>query len=144
MSVVLLVDDDIDSLWALRLVVEAQGHHVLLARDGEDALSKASRYLPEVIVTDWHMSRLDGIGLCERLKLYPTLAGIAVVFTSSELPPAHLSTLWKVFIRKPLDLTVVEQCIESFITRRLSAPQHRHAPIPDKGRWPAMSFRNWP
>lgn len=143
MSMVLLVDDDVDSLWALQVVVEANGHHVLLAHDGEDALRKASRYLPEVIVTDWHMSRLDGIGLCERLKLYPALAGIAVVFTSSELPPAHLSSLWKAFIRKPLDLTVVEQCIEAYITRRLCAPQHPHPPVPDKGRWPAMSFRNW-
>lgn len=143
MSVILLVDDDIDSLWALRLAVEAHGHHVLLALDGEDALRKASRYLPEVIVTDWHMSGLDGIGLCERLKLYPTLAGIAIVFTSSELPPAHLSTLWKAFIRKPLDLPTLEKCIDTFLTKRLGAPQHRHAPIPDKGRWPAMPSRNW-
>lgn len=143
MSVILLVDDDVDSLWALRLVVEAQGHHVLLALDGEDALNKASRYLPEVIVTDWHMSRLDGIGLCKRLKLYPALAGIAVVFTSSEVPPANLSTLWKAFIRKPLDLPVVEQCIDALITKRLSAPQFRRTPISGKGRWPAMSSRNW-
>jgi CheY-like chemotaxis protein len=143
MSMILLVDDDIDSLWALRLVVEAQGHHVLLSLDGEDALRKASRYLPEVIVTDWHMSGLDGIGLCERLKLYPALAGIAVVFTSSELPPPHLSSLWKAFMRKPLDLIAVERCIDMFLTRRLVAPQHRYPPILPKGRWPAMPTRNW-
>jgi CheY-like chemotaxis protein len=143
MSTILLVDDDIDSLWALRLTVEAQGHHVLLAIDGEDALKKASRYLPEVIVTDWHMSKLDGIGLCERLKLYPTLSGIPVVFTSSELPPGHLSSLWKAFIRKPLDLTALEKCIDALLTRRLSAPRYRHPPIPGKGRWPAMPSRYW-
>ena len=143
MSTILLVDDDLDSLWPLRLVVEEQGHHVLLASEGEDALVKAARYLPDIIVTDWNMPKLDGVALCGRIRLYPALAKIAVVLTSSELPPEHLSNLWTAFMRKPLDLRAVEDCIGALLTRRLNAPQHRNPPIAYGRSWPALPAKDW-
>jgi DNA-binding response OmpR family regulator len=50
MATVLLVDDDIDSLFALQLIVEGQGHRVILARDGEVAMGLAGGRLPDAII----------------------------------------------------------------------------------------------
>ncbi len=98
MSTILLVDDDVDSLWLLQTILEGRGHHILMAEGGEVALEKAGRYLPDLIVTDWNMPGVDGIALCERLKWYPALALIPVVMTSGQFPPKEKSTLWNVFL----------------------------------------------
>ncbi|MFM0213999.1 response regulator, partial [Paraburkholderia sediminicola] len=81
-----------------------RGYHVLLAEGGEAALDKAAQRLPDLIVTDWDMPGIDGIALCERLKFYPALAQIPVVMASGRVPPEEKSTLWNVFLSKPIDL----------------------------------------
>ncbi|MEA3131231.1 MAG: hypothetical protein QOF46_3026 [Paraburkholderia sp.] len=55
MSTVLLVDDDLDNLWALQLASESGGHHVVLAQTGAQALHKILHEMPLLIVTDWQM-----------------------------------------------------------------------------------------
>jgi CheY-like chemotaxis protein len=89
MSNILIVDDDFDSLWLLQVVLEGHGHRVFLAGDGQQALEMASRYLPDVIVTDWNMPRMEGDVLCERLKCYPSLALIPVIMASARPPPLN-------------------------------------------------------
>ncbi|MDE1181584.1 response regulator [Paraburkholderia sp.] len=143
MSTILLVDDDSESLWAFQFVFERRGHHVLLADEGEAALEKAGRYLPDLIVTDWNMPRMDGIGLCERLKFYPALAQIPVILASGETPPRDKSGLWSVFLSKPVDLAALESVIDALLIKRLFAPRRQSAPLPGPSRWPAMSARYW-
>ena len=86
MSTILLVDDEVDSLWLFKLVLEERGYHVIVAEDGNAALAKASRCLPDLIVTDWNMPGTDGVELCQRLKCYPALAQIPVVMSSGQTP----------------------------------------------------------
>ena len=60
MSTVLLVDDDLDNLWALQLALENGGHHVVLAENGADALRKVVSERPQLIVTDWQIDARNG------------------------------------------------------------------------------------
>ncbi|SAK61137.1 response regulator [Caballeronia ptereochthonis] len=113
MHSVLLVDDDIDSLVALRFVFEVHGFHVFLAEHGGAALAQVAKHLPDLIVTDMEMPELDGIELCKRLKCYPTLAAVPVILMSGGLPPPNAPIIWDAFLSKPVDfyqlLTVIEQ-----------------------------------
>lgn len=144
MSTILLVDDQVDSLWLLQLALEGRGYHVILAEDGGAALAKASRWLPDLIVTDWNMPGTDGIELCQRLKFYPALAQIPVVMSSGDTPPAEKSKLWNVFIRKPVELEALESVIDSLLAKRLGSPHHgTHAPAPAPSRWQPVSSKLW-
>ena len=98
------VDDDSASLWLLQLTLEVRGHCVVLGNDGQCALEKAAHCIPDLVVTDWNMPRMDGIALCERLKLYPALALIPVILASGDSPPNGKPFLWTRFPRKPVDL----------------------------------------
>ncbi|MBU7443508.1 response regulator [Paraburkholderia fungorum] len=69
MSTVLLVFDDPETPWALHRALPAEGHHVVFAVNGHDALQKARLQHPQLVITDWNMPQMDGIELCCRLKL---------------------------------------------------------------------------
>ncbi|KAE8753519.1 response regulator [Paraburkholderia madseniana] len=144
MSTILLVDDEVDSLWLLQIILEGRGYRILLAEGGEAALDKAARYLPDLIVTDWNMPGMDGIALCERLKFYPALAQIPVVMASGRVPPKEKSTLWNVFPSKPVDVDARESAIDSLLAKRLSSPQTRvNVPAPAVSRWQPISSKLW-
>jgi CheY-like chemotaxis protein len=144
MSTILLVDDEADSLWLFQLALEGRGYHVILAEDGEAALAKASRCLPDLIVTDWNMPGIDGIELCQRLKFYPALAQIPVVMSSGHTPPKEKSTLWSVFLPKPVELHVLESTIDTLLARRLASPHHAmNVAAPAPSRWQAVPVKLW-
>lgn len=144
MSTILLVDDDVDSLWLLQMALEAHGHHVILAENGEAALGKAGRCLPDLIVTDWNMPGTDGVELCRRLKFYPALAQIPVVMSSGQTPPAEKSALWSVFIPKPVELSTLESTIDTLLAKRLASPLHTTtAAAPAPSRWQAVPWKLW-
>lgn len=80
---VLLVDDNAQNLKVLYETLKDRGYRLLIANDGEKALSLAQRHHPEVILLDIMMPDLDGYQVCERLKADPTTADSAVVFLSA-------------------------------------------------------------
>ena len=79
-SVALLVDDSPETLSYLNDALEPTGLTVLLALDGEQALTIASRMAPDVILLDALMPNLDGFETCLALKEDPALAEVPVIF----------------------------------------------------------------
>ena len=66
---VIITDDDPVMLAVLRAVVEQGGHTVVAAvRDGEAAWAAFQEEQVPLIVLDWEMPRLDGLGLCRRIR----------------------------------------------------------------------------
>jgi sigma-B regulation protein RsbU (phosphoserine phosphatase) len=66
---VLITDDDEATRLLLRAAITPWGYKVLEAKDGEDAWSILQLPdPPQILVLDWLMPRLDGIGLCQRIQ----------------------------------------------------------------------------
>lgn len=66
---VIIADDDPTMLTILRAVVEQGGHQVVAAvRDGEAAWAAFQAEDVPLIILDWEMPKLDGLGLCRRIR----------------------------------------------------------------------------
>lgn len=68
MDKVLIVDDDVKLLKMLERTLVYEGFDPVTAADGEEALDKAYRERPDVIILDWMLPKLDGIGVLETLR----------------------------------------------------------------------------
>lgn len=80
---VLIVDDEIQVQQSARRVVESEGYSVIAAKDGEEGLRLAVEYLPDVVLTDVLMPRLDGREMCLRIKREPKTSHIKVIVMTS-------------------------------------------------------------
>jgi CheY-like chemotaxis protein len=65
---ILVVDDVADNLEILRMHLSSLGYEVVVARDGEEALAKACKELPDLILLDIMMPKIDGLEVVKRLK----------------------------------------------------------------------------
>src|SRR4051794_19397925 len=65
---VLVVDDDRAVRDALRRSLMLGGYEVFAAEDGYDALAKVSETVPDAVVLDIGLPRLDGLGVCRTLR----------------------------------------------------------------------------
>jgi two-component system response regulator MprA len=68
MGRVLVVEDDEEIADVLRRSLRQEGHEVRTASDGEDALRMASEFVPDLVVLDLGLPKLDGVEVCRRLR----------------------------------------------------------------------------
>lgn len=88
MSLVLIVDDNPQNLYLLRMLLEAHGHQVEEATDGQDALARARIRLPDLVVSDLLMPGMDGYTLLRHWKDDPALAAQPfLVYTATYTEP---------------------------------------------------------
>lgn len=76
---VLLVEDDEDNIVTVADYLSFKHFHVLVARNGREALELASRGAPDVIVMDIQMPELDGLEAIRKLRRMPGLAQTPIV-----------------------------------------------------------------
>jgi DNA-binding NarL/FixJ family response regulator len=79
-TVVLVVDDNPDTLAMLTEALEQIGAMVLVATDGEGALISVARIVPDIVLLDAVMPQMDGFETCRRLKRLPELAHVPIIF----------------------------------------------------------------
>ena len=80
MAKVLVVEDDAAIRQLLTLHLESEAHDVLTAEDGVDGLQQAIATLPDLIVSDFQMPRIDGIGMLAGLRANERTAAIPFIF----------------------------------------------------------------
>jgi signal transduction histidine kinase len=136
---VLVVDDDEDIRQTLASLLEAEGYHANLAVDGADALRLlADGPLPDLILLDLAMPRVDGREFRIRQRRDPRIAHIPVIVISAERGMATDPSLGgSHFLRKPVDFALVRQAIKRVLdeSRRRSSPPPQEVPLiaPDAG-----------
>jgi PAS domain S-box-containing protein len=69
----------------VRIPLETAGHRVRVVADGMAALDELRRQLPDVVVAEWELSRLDGRGLCHAVRTDRDLLGTHVILMTSAL-----------------------------------------------------------
>lgn len=76
---VLIADDNADAADAIAMLLELQGHTVVVASDGLDAVRKAEIHRPEVLLLDIGMPGLDGYETCRAIRTQAWATGARIV-----------------------------------------------------------------
>ena len=80
---ILLVDDEKDILEFLSYNLEKEGFVVLTAQNGEEAIEKARKERPDLIIMDVMMPEMDGITTCSELRKIPDLSNVLILFLTA-------------------------------------------------------------
>jgi len=117
---ILVVDDEPHILHYMRATLEAWGHHVDVASDGRDALSRALAGCYDLIVTDVRMPNLGGRELYERLhRDAPDVAARVVFFTGDTVRDDTMEFLeqsGRPFLRKPFKLAELRHALAAALS----------------------------
>ena len=112
MKTCMIVDDSSVIRKVARRILEGLEFEVMEAEDGEQALDLCRRQLPNAILLDWNMPRMDGYEFLRMLRRLPGGDGPKVVFCTTENDVAHIARALHAganeYIMKPFDKDIVE------------------------------------
>jgi signal transduction histidine kinase len=115
---VLVADDEPDMLRFLKSQLQSQ-YHVLEAVDGQQAIEKASQFLPDIILLDMMMPEKDGLQACKELRERTSTQSIPIVLLTAradeETKLAALSAGASDFLPKPFSTTELHVRIRNLV-----------------------------
>jgi len=82
---ILIVDDNEDILELLFYNLNSDGYHVEIAKDGVEAIEVAKKVLPELIIMDIMMPKMDGVEACRHIRQLPELANTHIIFLTARV-----------------------------------------------------------
>ncbi len=100
MSKILVVDDEPDQRFLLRMILQRAGHEVSEANDGAAARRAVRESAPDLVVTDMMMPVMNGVELIRCLRGDPATAHIPILAASGD---THLANAADAVVRKPYE-----------------------------------------
>lgn len=80
---ILLVDDEQDILEIVGYNLSQEGYKIVTAVNGKDAIAKAKKELPHLIIMDVMMPEMDGMEACEAIRKIPELNQVIITFLTA-------------------------------------------------------------
>jgi len=112
MKICMVVDDSSVIRKVVRRILEGMAFQVVEAEDGEQALGVCQQQLPDVIMLDWNMPKMDGYEFLKALRRLPGGDQPKVIFCTTENDVAHIARALHAganeYIMKPFDKEIVE------------------------------------
>jgi len=110
---VLIADDEPNILLSLEFLMRREGHEVLLARDGDEALATIRRERPDLVLLDVMMPGRTGFDVCQAVRADEGLAGLKIVLLTAKGRDTDVA--------KGLALGATDYMTKPFSTRELAA-----------------------
>ena len=80
---ILIVEDEPGVVVAIQFLLQQQGHNVLVAERGEDALELVYKYKPDLVLLDIMLPGISGWEVCEIIRLNPDCCNIKIAFLTA-------------------------------------------------------------
>jgi chemosensory pili system protein ChpA (sensor histidine kinase/response regulator) len=121
----LVVDDSITVRRVTQRLLERNGMRVLTAKDGVDAVSLLQENLPDIILLDIEMPRMDGYEVAAHVRNDPRLKQIPIVMITSRVSEKHRARAIELgvddYLGKPYQESQLLDAIEPLVNRRSAA-----------------------
>ncbi len=80
---ILLVDDEADILEIVSYNLQQEGFQIFTAVNGKEAVAKAKKEIPHLIIMDVMMPEMDGMEACEAIRKIPELSNVIITFLTA-------------------------------------------------------------
>jgi len=135
-ATVMVVDDSLTVRKISGRLLARHGYHVLTAKDGVDALEQLSEEIPDVMLLDIEMPRMDGFGLARNIRADERLRHIPIIMITSRTAEKHRQHAAEIgidhYLGKPYDeeelLARISECLGNARSQGSTIPDNRIEP----------------
>ena len=118
---ILVVDDEIDLVETLRFPLEMEGYNVQVSYNGEDALNQARKEMPDLILLDLMLPKLDGYKVCRLLKFDERYKHIPILMLTAKTQEKDKllgkETGADEYITKPFDIDELMKKVKAYLSK---------------------------
>lgn len=123
-STILIVEDDPDLRRFLKEVLSEKFGTIYEANNGMDALSIIRQHLPDIIISDIMMPRMNGLQLCKKVKENPEICHIPFILLTAKTDSESMLTSYKtgadIYLAKPFEMDILEARIINLLKSKNS------------------------
>ena len=127
---ILLVDDEADILEIVGYNLSQEGFQIFTAENGKDAIAKAKKHLPHLIIMGVMMPEMDGMEACEIIRKTPELSQTIITFLTARSEDYSMLAGFDVgaddYITKPIKPKLLVSKVKSLL-RRLKTDETQNA-----------------
>ncbi len=119
---VLVVDDSLTVRRVTQRLLVREGYRVILAKDGIEALERLAENLPQVVLSDIEMPRMDGFDLVRNIRGDARLRALPVIMITSRIAQKHRDYAAELGVDHYLGKPYSEEDLLALISRYITAP----------------------
>ena len=123
----LVVDDSITVRRVTQRLLERNGMRVMTARDGADAMALLADHVPDIILLDIEMPRMDGYEVAAQVRADPRLQDVPIIMITSRVGEKHRAHAIELgvddYLGKPYQESQLIDAIAPLVARRRAAVQ---------------------
>jgi DNA-binding response OmpR family regulator len=116
---ILLVDDEPNILTPIEFLMKQEGYEVQKAYNGEEAMAVLPQFLPQVVILDVMMPRMDGFEVAEQIRSNPALDDTKIIFLTAKGTDADKLHGYhkggEMYIIKPFDNQELVQMVRELV-----------------------------
>ena len=116
---ILLVEDDEDTRYLMRLELERRGYRLIEAEDGEKAVALAQQEHPDIILMDISLPRMDGLEATKLIRNHDRMHAIPVVAVTahqeSDYREEAKASGFDAYVTKPIDFDWLSELMVGLI-----------------------------
>jgi CheY-like chemotaxis protein len=120
-SRILVIEDNPTNMELMTYLLNAFGHTTITARDGEEGMEAALRHVPDLILCDLALPKLDGYGVAQRLRAEPRLRTVPLIAVTASAMVGDRDKVIAVgfdgYISKPITPETFVAEVESYLHR---------------------------
>jgi DNA-binding response OmpR family regulator len=117
-ATILAVDDEARVLKLLKANLESSGYKVLTATDGEQALHIVETELPDLVILDLMLPKMDGYAVCRRIREFSAVAVIMLTARSAQVDMIHgFEVGADDYLTKPFSVTELLMRVQAVLRR---------------------------
>lgn len=117
---VLCIEDNSVNMLLVSRIVEAEGHDLLRAEDGNEAMDVLSNTIPDIILLDINLPGINGLELAKRFKADERLNPIPLIATTAQVLVGDRERCLEAgcddYLPKPLDIRRLRELLREYLS----------------------------